>query len=151
MYELMVKPMSSHVPCYCAVLRKAVRRVSALYDAQLRSTGLKTTQFALLGELGRHRSTPPTMHELAEYLVMDRSTLGHNLRPLLRQGLVALKPDAIDGRTRRVTLTAKGAAKYANAKASWRKAQQEYEVLIGKAAAVSLRNALQKLATSDAL
>jgi DNA-binding MarR family transcriptional regulator len=90
------------------------------------------------------------MNELAEYLVMDRSTLGHNLRPLLRQGLVALKPDAIDGRTRRVTLTAKGAAKYANAKASWRKAQQEYEVLIGKTAAVSLRNALQKLATSGA-
>jgi len=91
------------------------------------------------------------MRELAEYLVMDRSTLGHNLRPLLRQGLVALKPDAIDGRTRRVTLTAEGAAKYASAKASWRKAQQEYEVLIGKTAAVSLRNALQKLATSDAL
>ena len=147
----MVKQISSHVPCYCTVLRKAVRRVSVLYDAQLRSTGLKTTQYALLGELGRHRSTPPTMNELAEYLVMDRSTLGHNLRPLLRKGLVALKPDAIDGRTRRVTLTAKGAAKYANAEKSWRKAQREYETVIGKTAAVALRNALQKLATSDAL
>lgn len=92
----------------------------------------------------RHRSSPPTMNELAEYLVMDRSTLGHNLRPLLRKDLVALKPDPIDGRTRRVTLTAKGASKYANAKASWRKAQQEYEVLIGKTAAVALGNALQK-------
>lgn len=91
------------------------------------------------------------MNELAEYLVMDRSTLGHNLRPLLRKGLVALKPDAIDGRTRRVMLTAKGAAKYASGKTPWRKAQQEYEIVIGKTAAVALRNVLQKLATSDAL
>ena len=91
------------------------------------------------------------MNELAEYLVMDRSTLGHNLRPLLRKGLVTLKPDAIDGRTRRVALTAKGAAKYTSGKTLWRKAQQEYEIVIGKTAAVALRNALQKLATSDAL
>jgi DNA-binding MarR family transcriptional regulator len=91
------------------------------------------------------------MNELAEYLVMDRSTLGHNLRPLLRRGLVALEPDATDGRTRRVTLTAKGAAQFADAKKRWRKAQQEYETVIGKTAAVALRSALQKLATSDAL
>jgi DNA-binding MarR family transcriptional regulator len=147
----MVKQTTSHSPCYCAVLRKAVRRVSVLYDARLRSTGLKTTQFSLLGELNRHRQTPPTMNELAEYLVMDRSTLGHNLRPLLRRHLVALKPDGIDGRTRRVTLTAKGAAKFASAEKSWQKAQQEYETVIGKTAAVALRNALQKLATSAAL
>ena len=147
----MVKQISSHSPCYCAVLRKAVRRVSVLYDAHLRSTGLKTTQFSLLGELNRHRQTPPTMNELAEYLVMDRSTLGHNFRPLLRRQLVALKPDGIDGRTRRVTLTAKGAAKFASAEKSWQKAQQEYETVIGKTAAVALRNALQKLATSAVL
>jgi DNA-binding MarR family transcriptional regulator len=91
------------------------------------------------------------MNELAEYLVMDRSTLGHNLRPLLRRQLVALKPDGIDGRTRRVTLTAKGAAKFASAEKSWQKAQQEYETVIGKTAAVALRNALQKLATSAVL
>ncbi len=147
----MVKQISSHVPCYCAVLRKAVRRVSVLYDAQLKSPGLKTTQFSLLGELRRHRTAPLTMNELAEYLVMDRSTLGHNLRPLLRRRLVALKPHAVDGRTRRVTITARGEAKFANAEKLWEKAQKEYEAVIGKTAAVALRNALQKLATSDAL
>jgi len=91
------------------------------------------------------------MNELADYLVMDRSTLGHNLRPLLRRGLVALKPDATDGRTRRVILTAKGAAKCTDAEKLWRKAQLEYETIMGKTAAVALRNALQKLATSEVL
>lgn len=138
-------------PCYCSILRKAVRRVSTLYDAHLRPSGLKSTQLALLGELSQHRSEPPTVNELADYLVMDRSTLGHNLRPLLRRGLVALEPDETDGRTRRVILTVKGAAKCTDAEKLWRKAQQEYESIMGKTAAVALRNALQKLATSEAL
>jgi DNA-binding MarR family transcriptional regulator len=130
-------------------LRKAVRRITVLYDAHLRSTGLKTTQFALLGELGRHQSPPPTINELAEYLMMDRSTLGHNVRPLLRRGLVALQPDVTDGRTRRVTLTAKGTAKYADAEKQWRKAQRSYEAVMGRTAAKALHSALQKLAASD--
>ena len=100
--------ISPESPCYCAVLRKAARRVTLLYDARLRTAGLRTTQFSLLAELSRNRPAPPTMNELSEYLVMDRSTLGHNLRPLLRRGLVALQQDSDDGRSRRVILTVKG-------------------------------------------
>lgn len=124
-------------PCYCAALRKAARRVSNTYDVHLRPSGLKTTQFSLLAELSRDRPDPPTMNELSEYLIMDRSTLGHNLRPLLRSGLVAL-------------LTTKGVAKFSATKKLWRKAQQEHEFAMGKEAAVALREALHKLATLDA-
>ena len=145
----MTDHVSSQSPCYCAVLRKAARRVSLIYDARLRGSGLRGTQFSLLAELSRDRPTPPTMNELSEYLVMDRSTLGHNLRPLLRRGFVALRPDINDGRTRRVTLTARGAEKFAEAKKLWRLAQQEYESAMGKGAAGALRNALYKLAALD--
>ena len=81
---------------------------------------------------------------------MDRSTLGHNLRPLLRRGLVVLQPDANDGRTRRVRLTAKGAAIFSAAKQFWRKAQLSYENAVGKRVAVTLRNALHGLTRLDA-
>ncbi|MGQ0557081.1 MAG: MarR family winged helix-turn-helix transcriptional regulator [Nitrospiraceae bacterium] len=145
----MTNDASSQSPCYCAVLRKAARRVSLIYDTHLRATGLKTTQFSLLAELSRGRPTPPTMNELSEYLVMDRSTLGHNLRPLLRRGLVVLQPDADDGRTRRVTLTQKGAAKFSEAKQFWRKAQLSYEHAVGKSVAVTLRNTLHDLTRLD--
>ena len=101
-------------------------------------------------QLSRGRPDPPTMNELSEYLIMDRSTLGHNLRPLLRSGLVALKRDDTDGRTRRVTLTTKGVAKFSATKKLWRKAQQEHELAMGKEAAGALREALHKLATLDA-
>ena len=90
------------------------------------------------------------MNELSEYLVMDRSTLGHNLRPLLRQGLVALQPDADDGRTRRVILTTKGANKLSEGKKLWQAAQKEYERTIGKGVAVKLRNALHDITRLDA-
>jgi hypothetical protein len=50
-----------------------------------------------------------------------------------------------------VTLTAKGAAKYTDAEKLWRKAQQEYETVMGKTDAVALHDALEKLATSETL
>lgn len=81
---------------------------------------------------------------------MDRSTLGHNLRPLLRRGLVVLQQDADDGRTRRVILTTKGAAKLSEGKVLWQAAQKEYERMIGKDAAVELRNTLHNLTKLDA-
>lgn len=140
----MLNEASSQSPCYCAVLRKAARRISLLYDAQLRASGLKTTQFSLLAELSRNRPAP-TVNELADYLVMDRSTLGHNIRPLQRRGFIALQPDAEDGRTRRVVLTPKGARKLVEGKNLWHKAQADYERAIGKDAAVALRTTLNGL------
>lgn len=148
--DLAAHSASPQSPCYCAVLRKAARRVTLIYDARLRAAGLRSTQFSLLAELSRNRPAPPTMNELSEYLVMDRSTLGHNLRPLLRRGFVALQPDAEDGRTRRVLLTAKGARKFAEAKRHWLKAQQEYEGAVGKDVAVALRSAISDLTRLDA-
>jgi DNA-binding MarR family transcriptional regulator len=140
---------TSPSPCYCAVLRKASRRISLIYDTHLKSTGLKTTQFSLLAELSHDRPKPPTMNELSAYLVMDRSTLGHNLRPLLRLGLVLLKPDTDDGRTRRVILTTKGTTKLSEGRRLWQAAQKEYEKMIGKGGAVKLRNALHNLTRLD--
>ena len=63
------------------------------------------TQFGVLIEIERRGEKPPTIRELAEALVMDQSTIGQNLRPLDREGLVTLEADASDGRRRRVKLT----------------------------------------------
>ena len=49
-----------------------------------------------------------------------------------------------------MTLTTKGAVKYTDGEKLWRKAQQEYETVMGKTAAVALHNAFQKLATFEA-
>src|SRR6266446_3381107 len=95
-------------PCHCGALRKASRKVNQIYDAALSRAGLTNNQFSLLWEIARRSSQPLTMGDLAEVAVMDRSTLGHNLRPLVRDGLVKLVPANDDRRSRRIHLTAAG-------------------------------------------
>src|SRR5437016_3902970 len=78
--------------CTCGSLRKASRRISQFYDSALAPAGIKSTQFAILSEVARGSiAGPVTMCELAAAMVMDRSTLGHNLRPLERDDLVVLR------------------------------------------------------------
>src|ERR1700704_3052808 len=70
--------------CHCTELRKASRRISQLYDAALAPSGLKTTQRAILSEIGR--SEPTTVGALAEALVMEAGGLAHTLKPLIGPG-----------------------------------------------------------------
>src|SRR6185312_14806499 len=95
--------------CTCGSLRKASRRVSQFYDLALAPVGIKSTQFSILSEVERGSTRGSvTMCELATAMVMDRSTLGHNLRPLQRDDLVALRLSPLDRRKRYVELTRKG-------------------------------------------
>ena len=105
-------------PCSATAMRKATRRMTQLYDDALASAGLRSTQYAILEELHRQADAPPTMGDLAETLVLDRSALGHNLRPLERDGLVALVAGDNDRRRRRVVLTTTGRARSTGAPVS---------------------------------
>jgi DNA-binding MarR family transcriptional regulator len=132
--------------CNCTALRKASRRISQLYDAALAPSGIKTTQRAILAQVGR--SEPATVGELAEALVMDPGALAHTLKPLERDGLVDVAIDPADRRNRLITLTRHGRAKLAETDALWKKAQQGFEAAFGRADSESLREALRFL-TSD--
>jgi DNA-binding MarR family transcriptional regulator len=136
-------------PCHCNVLRKAARHVSHTYDLALQPTGLKTTQFSLLAAIDRRRDNPPTMQELAEVMVMDRSTLGHELRPLERDHLVQLRINASDRRSRQVFLTGKGRSKLQEAAGLWREMQQRFESAFGTERTARLREDLLVLATMN--
>jgi hypothetical protein len=77
------KPAFRISPCNATALRKASRRPTQLYDVALEPTGLRSTQFAILAELANWSTDPPTLAQLADALATDRSSPGHNLRPLL--------------------------------------------------------------------
>jgi DNA-binding MarR family transcriptional regulator len=70
--------------CNCAALRQAARHVTKLYDDALAPVGLGGNQFSILARLSL--GDPRTIQDLARLLVMDRSTLGHLLRPLEKRG-----------------------------------------------------------------
>jgi DNA-binding MarR family transcriptional regulator len=132
-------------------MRKASRRVSQMYDAALAPVGLKSTQFAILSTIAQRAQDPPTMRELADALVMDRSTLGQNLRPLERDRLVAWEPSDADRRRKLVGLTEEGRAKYARARPLWRAAQEHFERTVGTAEAARLRRMLLSIAANAEL
>jgi DNA-binding MarR family transcriptional regulator len=137
--------------CNCTALRKASRRVSQMYDAALAPAGLRTTQFAILSEIERRTNDPPTMRELADAMIMDRSTLGQNLRPLERDRLVAWEPCVADRRRKLVILTEKGRARRMRARSLWRAAQERFERTVGTAEAASLRGILLGIAANTEL
>jgi DNA-binding MarR family transcriptional regulator len=105
----------------------------------------------MLTEIARHVAAPPTIRELAEALVMDQSTIGQNLRPLQREGLVALVQDEADRRSRRITLTKAGRSRFAAAEPLWRVAQERFESGFGKRAAAELRTVLGTIARDPSL
>lgn len=110
------------VPGTCASfnLRRADRVVTQLYDEILRPAGIKSTQFTLLTAI-RLRG-PVTINGLAEGLVMDRTTLTRNLRPLQKEGLIQIHPGT-DRRVREVVLTGEGRRVLERAFPLWQKAQ----------------------------
>ena len=107
--------------CACFNLRKAARAVTQLYDDALKPAGVLATQFPLLASTAELKRA--TISELAETMVMDRTTLTRNLRPLERDGLLRSEPGK-DRRVREVSLTRKGQKILFEAYPLWQKAQK---------------------------
>jgi DNA-binding MarR family transcriptional regulator len=132
--------------CSCSALRQAARRVTKLYDDALAPTGLGVNQFSILARLSL--VGPITIQDLARLLVMDRSTLGHLLRPLEKRGFVKLEISARDRRSRWMTLTQAGKAAVAKGRPRWAAAQRQFESTFGREAALELRTVLKEIATA---
>ena len=145
------KPPYEQTPCFGTAIRKASRRLAQLYDAALAPSGLRSTQLTLLAEIDMRSKAPPSLAELARALVIDRSALGHNLRPLERDGLIALQDSRMDLRRRHVVLTAKGKAKLREATRRWQLAQDRFSEVFGESAAAKLRATMLSIAYDDRL
>ena len=133
--------------CNCAALRQAARRVTRLYDEALAPIGLSVNQFSILARL--NRVGPSSIQKLARLLVMDRSTLGHLLRPLEKRGFVKLEVSEWDRRGRKVALTPAGKAAAARARPLWAEAQRSFENTFGNEAALEIRAVLKEIAMAE--
>lgn len=115
--------------CTCQNLRQTTRVVTQYYEQALEPTGLKITQLPVLAAAAT--MGPVTMSELAESLVMDRTTLTRNLQPLERAGLVRIMPGE-DKRARMVTATHKGMNALDKALPLWKEAQGNMVEALGR-------------------
>jgi DNA-binding MarR family transcriptional regulator len=130
-------------PCNCYALRRATRRVTQFYDRALAPLDLRATQYSLLMEV--ERLGPISLIPLADAMVMDRATLGHNVRPLRALGYLTLSVGE-DRRSRVVALTEAGREVMAEAKSLWAGAQRAFDAEIGTERAAEMRAMLHDLA-----
>jgi DNA-binding MarR family transcriptional regulator len=149
-YTLKLDPMNKPVArdeCNCFALRQAARYVTQIYERHLRDVGLKAAQFTILAKLSR--SPGLTMMELADAMVMERTTLVRALKPLQRDGLVASELSPQDGRSHVLSLSTSGEAIYAQARIAWHEAQAEFELKVGAQKAKALRTELFSMTAEE--
>src|ERR1700746_1538421 len=137
----------SALECNCLAIRQAARHVTQFYDQSLAESGLRATQYAILGRL--QRNGPMPINALAAALVMDRTTLGRNILPLERDGLIEIGASPHDTRRREVRLTAAGVARLRAARQGWKVAQQRFDEVFGAQRAAALRDLLREVTASD--
>ena len=113
--------------CLCLHAQRAARALARRFDEALRPVGLTNGQFSLLMSL--NRPAPAPMQAVASLLAMDRTTLTAALKPLERRGLIELRPDPKDGRSRLITLTPDGSSLLARAVPIWESTHQAVQAL----------------------
>ncbi|MFO1080253.1 MAG: MarR family winged helix-turn-helix transcriptional regulator [Reyranellaceae bacterium] len=122
-------PRLSPIDCTCFRVRRAARRVTQIYSRHLAASGLKISQFSLLGFICGEG--PVTVGRLSELLTIDRTTLTRNLRPLLQGGLVE-RARSGDRRRHELVATLAGRALFKRAVPLWAAAEQEVRDALGE-------------------
>jgi DNA-binding MarR family transcriptional regulator len=114
--------------CLCLHAQRAARALARRFDDALRPIGLTNGQFSLM--MSVNRPEPPDMGAVASLLGMDRTTLTAALKPLERRGLLRITVAPNDGRSRVMTLTAKGRRLLARGVPVWRRTHAAVERLL---------------------
>jgi DNA-binding MarR family transcriptional regulator len=88
--------------------------------------------------------------ELADHIVVDRTTLTRNLAVLEADRLVVLRASVDDARARRVTLSAKGRRVLERAMPLWESVQHQLRAQLGAAGWDRLAGSLADVVTARA-
>jgi DNA-binding MarR family transcriptional regulator len=126
--------------CVCNQVRTLSRLVTRAYDDALRPTGLKASQLAVLAAVDALDA--PSIVALSRALLMDRTTLSRNLRPLVAAGLIVQRED---GRSRTAAITPEGQSVIKEAFPLWRRAQGAMLQRMGRPLVDTTRAQLRRL------
>jgi DNA-binding MarR family transcriptional regulator len=134
--------MATTTSCYCAALRAAARKATAIYDEALAPAGIGLAQFSLLRKI--ERGGKLSLSELGRLASLDRSTIGRNIKVLQRLGWIEIAPGD-DRREATVTLVEGGRAVLRAGSPLWQAAQERIEAALGEGGASQLRALLAAL------
>lgn len=115
--------------CYNLAMRKSTRLITQFYEERLATVGLKVGQFSILRAVNYRKNT--TNKELQSILILDQTTLSRAIKPLIRDGLLSIKADENDLRSKIISLSPKGKEAYKKALPLWKNAQQSLKDKLG--------------------
>jgi DNA-binding MarR family transcriptional regulator len=140
----LLSTLSTRVKLECAGggLRRASRAISRLYGAAFAPLDLTATQFTLLVAI--NLGGPIPLSRLAEFLVLDRTSLYRAVKPLVRRRCVRILPGRT-GRERTAALTDAGRQLLHEALPVWKKIQERFIEALGPAAWAALNSGLRQV------
>ena len=115
--------------------------MTQIYSRHLAPTGLKISQFSLLGFVTARG--PVSIGRLSDLLATDRTTLTRNLGPLLKDGLIE-RVQSGDKRRHELVATAAGRALFKRALPLWAAAEQEVRDAMGAKLTAELHGAIER-------
>jgi len=129
--------------CSCNMMRKSARKITQFYENNLREAGIKPTQFSILATLAN--TGPIQLTQLADRLVLERTSLTRNLNVLERNTWIDIQPGEEDLRQRVVSLTRNGYKQLDCAIPYWQKAQKAIAKDMGQETITRLRTMLDEM------
>jgi DNA-binding MarR family transcriptional regulator len=128
--------MTMKTICYCAAVRTAARKTTALYDSILEPSGVTLAQYSLMRKI--ERAGTVSLTRLGRLAELDRSTVGRNVKALEQLRLVRTTPTK-DRREAAVRLAPAGEEALRRAAPLWEEAQRRVEAKLGAGGADALR------------
>ncbi len=129
--------------CSCNMMRKSARKITQFYENNLREAGIKPTQFSILATLAN--TGPIQLTQLANRLILERTSLTRNLNVLERNTWIDIQPGEEDSRQRVVSLTRNGYKQLDCAIPYWQKAQKAIAKDMGQETIIGLRTTLDEM------
>ena len=129
--------------CSCNMFRESARKITQFYEGSLREVGIKPTQFSILAALAN--TGPIQLTQLADRLLLERTSLTRNLNVLERNCWVELQTGEEDLRQRVVSLSKKGYEQLDQAIPYWKMAQKAIANKMGQDTITGLRKTLGEM------
>jgi DNA-binding MarR family transcriptional regulator len=126
-------------------LRKATRVVGKIYDDALRPSGLQLSQLPVMVAAFLFGEPGASMNQLADVLVLDRTTLTRSIKVLEAAGFLRVARSPTDARTRVILVTKAGERALEEALPLWERGYEQVRSALGKAAHAELDRRLDEV------
>jgi|ERR1700733_3921212 DNA-binding MarR family transcriptional regulator len=128
--------------CVCAILRRAARSLTNVYDKALAPSGLRVTQLNMLNVL--YRNSVASVTQVSELLGLDQTTATRNLIVLEDSGFIE-RVVHHDPRVKLLKLTDKGKKKLQTGVLYWQGIQKQIKSSLSEQEWTDFRTTLAKI------